>query len=241
MVQLENKDDNPTVRRQYFVGIDEAGRGSIVGEMIVAVAAVPAQIYSQLRQEGVRDSKDLTPEKRRELYFYLARNIVFSVEPVPPWRIDAENLNRLTAQAAVAAFERVVKRIGGHAAVERVVIDKFGNEAYPRMLFRARGYRGQLVIVEKADRDYPEVSAASIIAKYVRDARIRVLSSIYGVKGSGYPSDPRTMAWIRDLISRGIAPPPIVRRSWGSLRGTPWYIEKRVSAKKSVDLTDFFG
>ena len=238
MEALEKKEANPKVT--YFVGIDEAGRGSIIGEMIVAVAAVPSTIYDMLRSEGVKDSKELTPEKRRKLYYYLIKKIIFSVEPVPPSKIDMENLNRLTAQAAKAAFERVLHSIGDPRRIERVVIDKFGDTSYPRILLRSRGYSGPILIVEKADRDYPEVSAASIIAKYVRDARIRVLSSLYGVRGSGYPSDPRTMEWINEMLRRGVEPPPIVRRSWGSLRGTPWYVEKRAS-RKGVDLTDFFG
>ncbi len=226
---------------RYYVGADEAGRGSLVGEMIVAVAAVPESIYDTLWDIGVRDSKELTAEKRRNLYRELSRTLVFAVIPVTPRDIDRENLNFLTAKAIVRGFNIISKRVG-IKNVKRIVVDKFGDSTSLRLELRKTGYLGPLIVEEKADKNYPEVSAASIIAKHVRDSRIRVLSKIYGVEGSGYPSDPRTVAWLERVLADGSPPPPVVRLSWSTLKGTPWFVEKKNAKRgRRVTLEDFFG
>ncbi len=222
----------------HAIGIDEAGRGSLVGEMIVAAIAIPAGLSYTLREMGVRDSKVLTPGKRAKLYRELSR-FPFATVPVRPAEIDRENLNVLTARAAARAFEIVSSRIGGPEHVCRVIVDKFGNPSKLIAYLRLAGYRGPIIAEEKADARYPEVSAASIIAKHVRDARIRVLHALYGVEGSGYPSDPRTLRWLRRSLASGSLP-PVVRRSWDTLRGTPFYVDKKRGGGGSVTLEDFF-
>ncbi len=77
----------------------------------------------------------------------------------------------------------------------------------------------------KADSRYPVVSAASIIAKVIRDRRIDVLRSMYGVKGSGYPADPETREWVMKVLSSGMRP-PIIRYSWSTLEGTDAFVKK---------------
>ena len=221
----------------YTVGIDEAGRGSLVGEMIVAAIAVPMDRLEALREMGVRDSKALTPGRRASLYRELS-TLPFAAVPVRPWEIDSENLNVLTARAAATAFRAVARQLGGPGHVCRVVVDKFGSPSKLIAYLRREGYRGPVIAEEKADAKYPEVSAASIIAKHVRDSRIRVLRSMYGVEGSGYPSDPRTMRWLRRVLETG-ALPPVVRRSWDTLRGTPFYVDKKKGPSPGVTLEDF--
>ncbi|MCE4625511.1 MAG: ribonuclease HII [Desulfurococcales archaeon] len=224
--------------RCYIIGVDEAGRGSIVGEMMVAAIAVPHDESKLLVELGVKDSKLLTPNSRSRLYRELSSRYPFAVVPVRPWEIDEENLNALTAKAASLAVSVVAERVGGFQRVCGVYVDRFGDPGKLRVMLRLRGYKGSLIVEEKADLRYPVVGAASIIAKHVRDRRIRVLRSIYGVEGSGYPSDPRTMEWVRRVLSSGVTP-PIIRYSWESLRDTPYYKPKRKKPAK-VTLEDFF-
>ena len=201
-------------RRRWLIGADEAGRGSLVGEMIVAVAAVPEDVVDALHDLGVRDSKELTPARRRELYGILSGTIVFAVYPVSPRDIDRRNLTLLTEEAIAQAAARVLPRVSGE--IIRFTVDKYGRPRMLRYLLSRAGYRGPVIVEEKADARYPEVSVASIIAKHVRDARIRVLSHLYGVEGSGYPSDPRTVEWVLRTVESGLRP-PIIRYSWGTL------------------------
>lgn len=199
------------------VGVDEAGRGSIVGEMFVAAYAIPIGCEETLTQLGVRDSKELTPRTRARLYKALVRIGRACVSVVSPHEIDKDNLNKLTEDSMLKSVLCLARSIGGIDRIKALIIDKFGT---PRRLpdeLRRRGFKGLLVIEEKADARYPTVAAASIIAKHLRDMRMKILGSMYGVPGSGYPSDPRTMEWIRDQLKRG-ARPPIIRYSWASLR-----------------------
>ncbi len=222
---------------EWLVGVDEAGRGSLVGEMIITVAAVPRSVLDELVEAGVRDSKELTPARRRELYWYLAERIVFAVQPVRPWEIDRENLTILTEEGIYKAFSTIVRRLGGTDEIARVTVDKYGRHVKLRILLRKAGYKGPVIIEERADARYVEVAAASIIAKHVRDSRLRVLSSLYGVEGSGYPSDERTVAWVLRTLEAGLKP-PIIRYSWGTLEGTGHRVRKKARIRGPT-LDDF--
>jgi ribonuclease HII len=76
----------------------------------------------------------------------------------------------------------------------------------------------EVTAFHKADRDYPIVSAASIVAKVERDRQVARLKSMHGDFGSGYPSDPRTKIYFRKWLEEGRLPPPWTRRSWKSWR-----------------------
>jgi ribonuclease HII len=204
-------------RKNLEVGVDEAGRGSIVGEMFVAAYAIPIGCEEVLTQLGVRDSKELTPRSRASLYKSLVRIGRVCVSTVSPREIDSDNLNKLTENSMLRSILCLARNVGGIDKIKVIIIDKFGvPKKLPREL-KERGFRGLLVIEEKADARYPVVAAASIVAKHLRDTRMKVLRSIYGVPGSGYPSDARTMEWVRSQLKRG-ARPPIIRYSWSTLR-----------------------
>ncbi|MEB3773559.1 MAG: ribonuclease HII [Desulfurococcales archaeon] len=208
---------------RYVVGFDEAGRGSLVGEMVVAGYAIEGNRVSMLEDMGVRDSKELSPSRRRELYKRLTSIGVFQVYPVKPGAIDRRNLTTLTEEAIAEILSRLVRR---GICIDRVTIDRYGAPRRLYSLLSRINYKGEVLIEEKADSKYLEVAAASIIAKHVRDERIRVLRELYGLEGSGYPSDPRTVKWVMDALSRG-EKPPIVRYSWGTLEGTGFRVSKR--------------
>ena len=75
-----------------------------------------------------------------------------------------------------------------------------------------------IVAENKADKKYAIVSAASIIAKEIREMRIKELKRKYGDFGSGYPSDLRTIEFLRRYYKTNKCFPPIVRESWSTLK-----------------------
>ena len=218
----------------WVVGIDEAGRGSLVGELIVAAFAVPEGMEGELVRAGARDSKQLTPAQRERVYARITSMGVFAVWPVRPQEIDRENVNRLEERAAMVDLRIVGSRVGGLANVSVVQIDRFGELRELPGWLRSQGFSGRLVVEPGADAKYPAVSAASIVAKVVRDRRIEVLRRMYGLEGSGYPSDPRTVGWVRRVLASG-ARPPIIRYSWGTLRGTEFYVEKAKRPRRTLE------
>jgi len=190
--------------------------------MFVAGVIISNDIEDKLRSIGVKDSKLLTPKARAKLFTLIctySRSII--VLRVPPKDIDESNLNDLF----IKAVSNIVKvaftnpRLGRE--IREVVIDATSGSAklikeVNSLLNRLGINKVNLVIESKADLKYTVVSAASIVAKYLRDTHIRILHEIYGDFGSGYPSDPKTKAWLLKLKAREI--PPIVRKSWSTLK-----------------------
>jgi ribonuclease HII len=218
----------------WVVGIDEAGRGSLVGELMMAAFAIEDSKEPLLKKMGVRDSKELSRGQREELYGELIKMGVFAVLPIPPKEIDSENINRLEERRAGDLLKIIFNRLKGPRAVKAIYIDKFDElKELPRRL-RDLGYRGDLVVEPKADSKYAVVSAASIIAKVIRDRRLDVLRLMYGVRGSGYPADPETVSWVMEVLNKGLRP-PIIRYSWSTLEGTEAFVKKVKRPRKTLE------
>ncbi|MEM1927784.1 MAG: ribonuclease HII [Acidilobaceae archaeon] len=197
------------------VGIDEAGRGSVIGELFVAAIVIRDADEEHLLKLGVKDSKRLSERQRRDLYHTLKR-WPFAVTAISPREIDTFNVNILEEVKIQALLDNLKRRVGDEILNARIAIDKFGDSSKLISRLRSRGFKGAIIVEEKADERYVEVAAASIIAKHLRDTRIRVLSSIYGVEGSGYPSDERTLRWLERVLEEG-SRPSIIRYSWSTL------------------------
>ncbi len=224
---------------ELVLGVDEAGRGPVVGPMIVAGVVVPRSRLSLLQKAGVRDSKKLTPGMRSRLLELIKAiaNLIVVVE-VPPSVIDEYNLNLVERDTIALVVWRAVTLVGG---VNHVYVDVVGSPEELVKTIRRTGYSGVIVAEPKADEHYTVVSAASIVAKVYRDRVIEELRRMYGVEGSGYPTDPKTIAWIRRVyMERPENPPPFIRRSWATLKtiAPKWYKPKR-SDTRSRSLLEF--
>ncbi len=216
------------------LGIDEAGRGPVIGPMVIAGTIIRKEDEKMLKAIGVKDSK-LLAEKKREELFSKIRDIAVAYEilVVPAKEIDeciksAEiNLNWLEAIKAA----EIISRLSEKHKLERAVIDCPSNnkEAYRRYLQDRllSGKKPKLIVEHKADLNYISVSAASILAKVTREKEIKKLKKAYGDFGSGYPSDPKTRKFLEENIEL-----PIYRRSWES-----W---KKAFSKKSQKSLDLF-
>jgi len=198
-------------------GVDEAGRGCVLGPLMVAGVSVTPSGVRELREIGVMDSKKLSPKKRESLYpqiLEIADHVHW--RGIPPEEIDevvltGRRLRKLNYLEAVY-FAKVIDRL----SAERVTVD--ASDVIPRR-FRdhIRGnmaVRCKVMAVHKADRDFPVVSAASIVAKVERDRAVEALRDANGDFGSGYPSDPVTRSFFTDMIRRGESLPSYVRQSW---------------------------
>jgi ribonuclease HII len=195
-----------------LLGIDEAGRGPVLGSLIVAGVVCREEELPELVKLGVRDSKKLSPARREELYEELTSSFEYRTVEITPAEIDSrhrrrESLNQMEARAMLKLIR--------HFSPEVAYIDCVGRSRQKFLELLSRGgVVCSLVVEHRADERYPVVAAASIIAKVVRDRRLEELRREYGDFGSGYPSDPRTVAFLKDNIS---ALPPFVRSSWRTL------------------------
>ncbi|MCW4047872.1 MAG: ribonuclease HII [Candidatus Bathyarchaeota archaeon] len=199
-------------------GVDEAGRGCVVGPLVVAGVLLKEENLRLLKGLGVKDSKLLSPRKREMLAAEITRlaekHVIVKLSPV---EIDhavesgrkLHKLNRLEAQTMTKIIEALKPDVAYVDAAD-VVEDRFKHHIQEGLPFKVK-----IVSEHKADKVYPVVSAASILAKVERDKAIAVLKRDYGDFGSGYLTDEKTMIFLKQwLQAHGGDYPDCVRKSW---------------------------
>jgi ribonuclease HII len=200
-----------------MLGLDEAGRGSVLGPLVVGAFAWEGEDQRVLRAAGADDSKRVPAARRDRTRERLAALGHGDVRSIPATAIDEGNVNALEE----AAFVELVRAY----APDRVYLDAPVHPAgIPRLRARLVAATGLLdwVIEPKADATYPVVGAASIFAKVARDAAIDAIdaacsASGLGIVGSGYPSDPVTRGFLTARIRSGDPLPDFVRTRWGTI------------------------
>jgi ribonuclease HII len=198
-------------------GVDEAGRGCVIGPLVVAGILIREERLRVLTRLGVKDSKLLSARKREALAVEIARlaekHVVVKLAPVEIDRAvesgrKLHKLNRLEAQTMARIIE-VLKPDVAYVDAADVLEERFKHHIQEGLSFKAR-----IVAEHKADMTYPVVSAASIIAKVERDREIAALIGEYGDFGSGYLADPRTMRFLKQWLQTHGEYPDCVRKSW---------------------------
>ena len=194
-----------------MVGLDEAGRGPVLGPLVIGVCCIPEGAEQRLVDQGVKDSKDLSATKRSHLEAWFHERCTEegwfgATVRLEPERIDMalqdQGLNWLEVEGFREALNRVPHRVDATVIADAcdVIADRFtdritsGVEQWP--------WVGSTMLSEhKADERYPVVAMASILAKEERDRCIRALSNDVGFNvGSGYPSDPTTQHALHQLV-----------------------------------------
>lgn len=207
----------------FILGIDDAGRGPVIGPMVLAGCLIEKQTESEFHKFGVKDSKQLT-RKRREFLEKLIKEkaAAFSVQVTHPTEIDGQNkqgtnLNDVEALMAASIINELNKTPRAEGKI-RVVIDcPSPNRVKWRedVLVKVENLSNLEIVCEhKADRNHMAVSAASIIAKEERERQMKILKEKYGADmGSGYASDPNTKKFLENNV-RKLNDQGIFRKSW---------------------------
>ncbi len=203
--------------RVVVAGVDEAGRGCVIGPLVVAGVMLKEEKLPELTRLGVKDSKLLSAKKREELSVEIARLAEkhVTVKLLPPEidravesRRKLHKLNRLEAQTMAKIIEALKPDVAFVDAAD-VVEERFKQHIQQELSFKVK-----IVAEHKADKTYAVVSAASIIAKVERDREIASLAGAYGDFGSGYLADSRTMRFLRQWLQAHDDYPDCVRKSW---------------------------
>jgi ribonuclease HII len=214
---------NLTVKHsQYILGIDEAGRGPVIGPMVIAGIRIVKDVETVLAKIGVKDSKKLSPSKRNILFNQIKQIVNRSyIIIIYPNTIDKfvsmksrpGGLNFLEAKAMSKIISKIKSDIVYVDAVD-IRCDRFCN--WIKMNVTDQDFT--LIGEHNADSTYPVVSAASIVAKVIRDREIMKLNRIYGDFGSGYASDKRTIRFLKQYYLENHMFPSIVRKTWKTLK-----------------------
>ncbi|KXL41812.1 hypothetical protein M433DRAFT_143363 [Acidomyces richmondensis BFW] len=255
---------------ECVLGVDEAGRGPVLGPMVYALYYLPLSMHRSLLAETHHfdDSKALTPAVRSELMEkvcspetdlfqhcgWATRSL--SARDISAGQLKPNGTYNLNAQAMDATVDLIQQVLNLGVNVREVYIDTIGPPAtYQRKLERI--FPALLITVaKKADSLYPCVSAASVCAKVTRDAALDVLYSVHAVPGesdhvawgSGYPSDARCTNWLKANMNPVFGWGNECRFSWGTAKemleakGAPCRIDwpESDNATDNLKLTGFF-
>ncbi len=212
-----------------IAGADEAGRGPILGPMVLGVVLSDERVQEELKSDGIRDSKILSP-KRREKLAELIRKKASKVEIIEISNVEIDesrlvknvNLNELEAMKFAQLIEKLNPKL--------VYMDSPdpNPELFEKRIRKYLKVRPKLVVENFADRNYPLVAAASIVAKVYRDHCVAKLHGRYGDFGSGYPADPRTITFLNSWVQEHGKLPDFARKSWATARR----IEGRTKQRK---------
>ncbi|KAI0874207.1 ribonuclease H2 subunit A [Hypoxylon argillaceum] len=273
---------SPSTGVPCALGIDEAGRGPVLGPMVYGIFYLPLTHSEPLLKTAHHfdDSKVLTPAVRSALMEALCtadtdlhQSCGWAVSSLSARDVAANmlrpagaayNLNAQAMDATAALVEGVLAR---GVNVREVYVDTIGQPAaYQRRLERLFPTL-QITVAKKADSLYPCVSAASVCAKVTRDAALEVMYEAWARDGaarrvaeggeddddeplswgSGYPSDPRCVAWLRQNMHPVFGWGPECRFSWGTAKDmleskggvkVEWPADEDESTSR---LTDFFA
>jgi ribonuclease HII len=204
------------------LGIDDAGRGPVIGPMVLAGCLIDEETEKELKKLGVKDSKDLT-HKRREFLAEIIREkaITFEVIVIHPIEIDGENANGTKLNELEAfACARIINKINKGFYKISVVLDCPSTNLTKWQDFLKMQIKNlsnlEISCEHKADKNHISVSAASILAKSVREQEMDKLKSKYGSEiGSGYSSDPLTTRFIEKYILK-YNDHGIFRKTWAT-------------------------
>jgi len=216
---------------KIIVGVDEAGRGPVLGPLVMVAIAMKESELKKLEWLGVKDSKQLSSEVREELFERIHEVVHdFRIEVIEPDAIDLSlrepgtNLNWLEAETCA----RMVSELDP----DTIIIDcpspniKAYTDFISSRLSKAVREKAQLIIEHKADVNYIVASAASIVAKVIRDRAVDRIKNELGIDcGSGYTSDPKTQEFLEKYHDKY---PDLFRRGWQSYKNV---VEKKKQRK----------
>ena len=197
-------------------GIEEAGRGPVIGPLVVCGVLIEEKDESKLDQIGVKDSKLLTPKKRETLFDQIKKIAKdYKLVIVPPGEVDSYlaseelNLNKLEAQKMAIAINELKP--------DKVYLDCPSNNIKQFVSYLKKHIKEkevEIIAEHKADVKYLIVGAASILAKVTRDTEIKKIKEKIGIDfGSGYPSDEKTVKFLKENWNKY---PSIFRKKWAS-------------------------
>lgn len=244
------------------MGIDEAGRGPVLGPMVYGCLYCARSYQNTLATLKFADSKTLKEDKREELFESLKANesIGWAVDVIDPRELSTKmlqknkiNLNEISHDSAMGLVTKVLN-LG--VLLTEVYVDTVGDAEKYRIKLSEKFPSIKFVVAKKADSLYPVVSGASIVAKVTRDRALQewvldeTAECISRNFGSGYPGDPETKAWLEQHKHQVFGFPSLVRFSWGTCTAhckdiveVLWECDKEdedgKNGKRQLKLSDF--
>ena len=195
-------------------GIDEAGKGPVIGPLVVCGVCCDEEKLVELERIGVRDSKKLSRKRREELAKEIAKFCKCHVLKLTPEKLDRLMEKKTINEILTDCYTEIIEELNPDV----VFVDS--PDVIPERLAESLKRRTgkDVKAMHRADELKPIVSAASIVAKVERDREVDKIKEELGVDfGSGYASDRRTISFLKSYFKEHGRFPPHVRKSWKTL------------------------
>ncbi len=200
-------------------GIDEAGRGPIVGPLVMAGVSVTEDKIETLKEMGIKDSKLIPAERREELFDEIIALvdsydiIEISASEIDDYQDKGINLNKMEA--------RVAAKIINKLKPSKVYVDSpepaNGGAKFGLMINEFLKEEVEMIAEHGADNKYVVAGAASILAKVTRDREVdRIVEEIGASIGSGYSHDPVCRAYLKENFRGPIH--KYLRKCWSTYK-----------------------
>lgn len=212
-----------------WLGIDEAGRGPVLGPMVYGICFSPLADKDKFKDMGFADSKVLTEEQRDNLFANMNKELdhlgwmveILSAAYISTSMLRREkyNLNALSHDCAIGLIRKALER---GVKVTEVYVDTVGDPDKYQAKLKELFPNIEITVAKKADSLYPIVSAASIAAKVARDQAVKSWVFQEDIEfegseyGSGYPADPKTKKFLQQCFDKVFGFPSFVRFSWST-------------------------
>jgi len=196
-------------------GVDEAGKGPVIGPLVVA--AVKIKNAKDIGNLGVKDSKQLTSAKRKELAEIIKSEFDYAIEIIEPEIVDEYRKQNKLNELNREAFERLISKLNPNIAyVDAADVNeqRFGKQIKEKL---TNENDTDVISMHKADAKIDVVAAASIIAKETREREVEKIKAKIGDFGSGYPSDEKTIKFLKSFYADNGKWPTGTRKSWKTL------------------------
>ena len=192
-------------------GVDDAGRGSMLGPLVIAGISLEKKKLRKLSALGVKDSKKISPKKREELFKDIIKIVDgYYITKISPKSIDANVRKHCLNDLEAKHMAKVVLKLNPDTSyVDSCDVNpkRFGKE------ISSLSENHKIKSYHHADSRFVVVSAASILAKVTRDKAIEKLRKDFDL-GSGYPSDSKTVGFVNKFYKKNHFMPNFVRKSW---------------------------
>jgi len=220
---------------KIIAGVDEAGRGCVLGPLCIGLVAFESEnLIEKFSVLGVRDSKKLSPEKREHLYSFIKKDCFTSFSKLSVNEIDTYNLNDLEFFNMSRLSDSFIKMFLSKNSYDMfynidlnfdIYVDCPESDyiAYSKKFMQKLSHHRNIRVIgeHKADDKYVVVGAASIIAKVLRDNEMQLIKdkyfNEYGDIGSGYPSDAKTVTFLKNYYKNNKKFPEETRMKWGTI------------------------
>jgi ribonuclease HII len=223
-----------------IAGADEAGRGPVLGSLVIGCVICDENTLATLESHGVNDSKQLTPKRREQLADFIKKNVIsYRILEISATELNYFHAKGLTLnEIEERHFAQILNE--SEPKPDEIYLDaadvkeeRFGQTIGKQLTFSPK----KIISKHKGDSIFKVVGAASILAKTRRDQIIDEFKTQYGNIGSGYPSDPTTQKFLRAYYKEHHNFPPIVRTWWSTAEKIAQEFGGTISKQKKM--TDY--